>query len=357
MKCIESRSEARMQQKCLPRAVYQINHLLNKYEDIPEIAYKRESTLRKWISLKDEGVSDKVIAKTIGISRATYYIWQASYTKHGILGLIPQSKRPKNIRNAITPDNIKQKVLEVRREFPTWGKFMIAIVLKRDFKLNISESTVGRILKELMRKGIIAKSISSCRKTRPRVFTGHAQRWQYRMKLETKTMGQMIQIDHMTVTKDGVTFKHFAAYDPISKLIVCEVYSCATSFCAAKFLEKVRNQMPFKILSIQVDGGSEFMNHFENACKTHEIELYVLPPRKPQFNGCVERSNRVLREEFYAVYDIPTILFELRPLLEEFAVHYNTYRPHRALKGQTPMAFYLSSISNHSQLESNKSVA
>ena len=32
------------------------------------------------------------------------------------------------------------------------------------------------------------------------------------------------------------------------------------------------------------------------------IELDVLPPRRPQSNGCVERVNRTVREEFYSQY-------------------------------------------------------
>jgi hypothetical protein len=39
-------------------------------------------------------------------------------------------------------------------------------------------------------------------------------------------------------------------------------------------------------------GGSEFMKHFENECQKLGIELYVLPPKRPQYNGGVERANR-----------------------------------------------------------------
>lgn len=78
--------------------------------------------------------------------------------------------------------------------------------------------------------------------------------------------GEMIQIDHMTVTKNNISMKHFQAWDPKTKTIVAEVASNATSSAAAKFLRKVVQEMPFKILSIQVDGGSEFMRHFETEC-------------------------------------------------------------------------------------------
>ena len=48
----------------------------------------------------------------------------------------------------------------------------------------------------------------------------------------------------------------------------------------------------------QVDGGSESMADFEEACYELDIPLlHVLPPRRPQWNGCVERTNRSARAE------------------------------------------------------------
>ena len=46
------------------------------------------------------------------------------------------------------------------------------------------------------------------------------------------------------------------------------------------------------------------MLHFEEVCAELEIELFVLPPKRPQYNGGVERGNRTFREEFYARRDM-----------------------------------------------------
>jgi IS30 family transposase len=59
-------------------------------------------------------------------------------------------------------------------------------------------------------------------------------------------------------------------------------YSSANSKNARDFLiNKVLKQFPFKVKSIQVDGGSEFRKHFEEACKELNIEL--LPPYSPKW--------------------------------------------------------------------------
>jgi hypothetical protein len=58
--------------------------------------------------------------------------------------------------------------------------------------------------------------------------------------------------------------------------------------------------MPFGVRALQVDGGSELMAGFEEACHGRGIALFVLPPRSPELNGSVERANRTPTEEFYA---------------------------------------------------------
>ena len=83
------------------------------------------------------------------------------------------------------------------------------------------------------------------------------------------------------------------------------------------------------------------MKEFEQACQDKGIALYVLPPRKPKWNGCVERSNRTLREEFYAIYDKPYDMHHLRELLDDYVIKYNTYRPHQSLNFMTPMSYYV----------------
>ncbi len=87
------------------------------------------------------------------------------------------------------------------------------------------------------------------------------------------------------------------------------------------------------------------MDQFEDACAELGIPLIVLPPSKPTYNGGVERGNRTFREEFYhrsnlLADSIGAMRFELKKATEK----YNTYRPHRGLKGLTPMRYINDSI-------------
>lgn len=235
-------------------------------------------------------------------------------------------------------------VLKVRRENATYGKEKIATILKRDHGQTISESTVGRIITYLKEKGLITKSASALRTKRKRQFIRHAKPWSFK-DYKTMVVGERVQIDHMTVTKNGICFKYFQAWDRTSKFIDTQIYSDAKSSSAKKFLLNFVKNAPYKILSIQVDGGSEFMAEFEEACAELGIPLIVLPPRKPEYNGGVERGNRTFREEFYnrsnlLADSIGAMRLEFRKATEK----YNTYRPHRGLKGLTPIQYINNNI-------------
>ena len=99
-------------------------------------------------------------------------------------------------------------------------------------------------------------------------------------------------------------------------------------------------QAPFPIRSLQVDGGSEFRDEFEQACQEAGIPLYVLPPKKPEYNGCVERANGTSRYEFYPFYEGPLTVAAINQKLAEYQTHYNTYRPHDGIGLLTPMEYY-----------------
>jgi Fe2+ or Zn2+ uptake regulation protein len=288
-----------MQIKGLHKNIYRLYAYSRTQECLDAYRKLDEDKVRKWEKLKQAGVCDKTAQEFVGFSRASYY--RARKRLQSLAkGIVPPSKKPKTFRKPQWGEAQKQLVLKLRRENPTYGKAKLAVLLKRDHGQTISESTVGRILKNLMEKGLIQKSASALRMKRKRNFRkGHAKPWSYKDH-KTIVMGERVQIDHMTVTKNGLCVKHFQAWDRRSKFMHAKIYGHAKSSSAKKFLFDLVENTPFKIHSIQVDGGSEFMAEFEDACAGLGISLMVLPPKRPTYNGGVERGNRIFREEFYA---------------------------------------------------------
>ena len=321
----------------LHRNIYRLANYSLRAENKDKYYRRYEEPVLNWNKLKSEGVSNKLAAEFCGISRATYF-----RHRRVLLNLrenvYPPSKAPKRKRQSGFAESVQQLILSIRRGNPTYGKNKIAVILKRDHRFTISESSVGRVIKKLMQCGLIQTSLSAPRQKRHRRFKGHAKAWSYSKK--PTRPGEMIQIDHMSVTVNQCSVKHFQAWDKLSKHIYADVFSNATSRSAKTFLEAVVKNAPFKIVSIQVDGGSEFMAEFEQACSEHKIELYVLPPKRPQYNGGVERGNRIFREEFHARKDLlADSVGSIRFALKDALWKYNNFRPHFNLHGRTPMEY------------------
>lgn len=323
----------------LHKSIYKLNRCVSPEESFlsPRIENIREQ-LKTWNKLKNHSVPDLEIAQITGMSRSSFYRHKKAISIYGFKGLEIRSKRPNTLRQSTIHHEVISLILKLRQISPTYGKAKITVLLRRDHGVVLSESSVGRIITKLIAQGKIKRSISSIRIKRKRKFTSHAKRWEYGMKAENP--GQLVQIDHMSVIKHNLSMKEFSAWDPITKVMVSDVVSNASSSAAAKFLRKVVQAMPFPIRSIQVDGGSEFMKYFEEECKKLGIALFVLPPSRPQWNGGVERSNRIFREEFYARSDIQAeSLRSFRYELQKAVHKYNTYRPHYSLKGKTPYEY------------------
>lgn len=328
-----------MQQLMLHKRVYQVNKI--DETEYSQKVYERLEKIKIFDKLKKEGCSLETVVEALKTPQSTLYRWKKNYKIFGLIGLEDESKRPNNSRKHSWKLSNMQKILELRRKNPLYGKAKIAVLLKREYGIILPESTVGRIINYYIKREQIKPAFFYYKKKRirPRTFDNHAKRWKYGMKA-TKP-GELFQIDHMTVSMaPGRQVKHFQGICPITKMVVEQAYCQATSDVARQFLEHVRSSLPFGITSIQVDGGSEFKKDFEQACMDFGISLWVLPPKSPEKNGNVERANGSAKYEFYAFYCGDFTIHSLRNELKKYVKKYNTYRPHQALHYLTPAEYY-----------------
>jgi transposase InsO family protein len=300
-------------------------------------AARRDALVRRWRQAIADGLTSTQAARAVGASRASLYRWEKRPE--------PLSRRPHRVRRPQWTPALAQAVEDLRADNPMWGKKKLARLLWRE-GFAVSVSTVGRILNSLMRRGLVMPVPTLRRKPGGRRFRLIGKRHARRLPkgLKPTLPGQLVQIDTVFVNlAPGKAVKHFTAYCPVAKWTVAGVASRATAERAASFLDKVLAEMPFKVTGIQVDGGAEFMAGFEKACSDKGLGLFVLPPKRPQLNGAVERCNGAWRYEFYAVHDLPHQIDKLQPFLDAFAYRYNHHRPHDALDGKTPAEYLFGS--------------
>jgi len=261
-----------------------------------------------------------------GITRPTYYKWLHRYEQLGIEGLHDRSRRPLVSPNA-TKAEIVGKILYLRQHYH-FGPQKIAMYLKRYHEITVSPSGVWRIL----RRANLGRLPSSQR------YKRHKERWK---RYEKPQPGHSVQVDVKFIEPiKGVRKRHyqFTAIDDCTRLRVLKIYGRLNQKTAIQFVDYVLEKLPFQVLQIQTDNGSEFQSAFHWHLLDRGIRHVYIKPSTPRLNGKVERSHRIDDEEFYRMLAGVVIddaqLFNTK--LQEWEQFYNFERPHGALDGLTP---------------------
>lgn len=320
----------------LPKVFYQLAR--RRPLELSAKAHERLRWVLAWQALREQGLKSGEASERLGLSRSTLYRWLGRLQREGAWGLEERSRKPHHRRSPTWSPELAQAVLRVREQYPRWGKDKLVVLLRRE-GWRISTSLVGRILTRLKARGVLREpprsGISARKRPRPRPYALRKPQ-----DYPVKEPGDLLQVDTLDVRPlPGVVLKHFTARDVVSRWDTVAVYSRATATTATRFLDTLQARLPFPLKALQVDGGSEFMAGFEEACQQRGIQLFVLPPRSPKLNGRVERAQRTHTEEFYELYDGDLDLPSLNAALLDWERTYNTIRPHQALAYRTPKEY------------------
>jgi transposase InsO family protein len=292
----------------------------------------------------------RLTCRHFDISAQTFYRWKRRFDPYDLTTLEDGSHRPLKSRVPQTPPAVVEKLLALRRKYPRWGKDKLVILLRRE-GVQISTSTVGRVLKRLKDRGILVEPLNvrlakAARKRRRKPRYAIRKPEGYLIH----DPGDLVQVDTVQIKFRNSEIRYqFSARDAISRWDSSRAYRKASSHTAAAFLEYMEKKFPFSVRAIQIDGGSEFKKNFEEACRQRGVRLFVIPPRSPKLQCFVERSNRTHREEFYEVEDIEILLEGHNRQLEEWNKTYNHIRPHQSLRYKTPHEFYQNWLKEHKQ--------
>lgn len=295
---------------------------------------KRRLSYIDWHRAHGENVS--LTCRHFAISRPTFYRWLRRYDPRNLMSLEDRSSRPRTLRPRTWTTTEIVAVQRIREQYPAWGKEKLQRLLLRAGTV-LSASRVGRILRYLKESGKLVEPLGR--------ISGRRRRWRrpYATRkprdYQAVAPGDLVQIDTLDVRFADKVLKHFSAVDVVSRWGVPTIASSATARMARTALDALLARMPCTVRAIQIDGGSEFMAEFEEACKARGILLFELPPRSPKLNGCVERLNRTAREEFYEHCTEDFTVAAMRRAARRWEHCYNYVRPHQALAYLTPAQF------------------
>jgi transposase InsO family protein len=275
--------------------------------------------------------------RQFSISRPTGYEWLERFKRDGELGLSNRSSARLS-QDHQTPIEIKEKVIGVKLEYPTWGpKKVYAKLKERDPSIIWpSTTTIGKILTQ--------NGLTKSRKIRRRLPEKKSD-----LK-ESQGPNDIWCMDFKGwyLTTDHQRFDPFTLSDHFSRFLIrCNKLKINNTDHAWGILDIAFREygLPWILLS---DNGPPFATCAPGRLSSLSIKLIkagVIPewiePGKPQQNGRHERMHLTMEREGF----FPGImsLAEQSAKLEEFQQYYNFERPHEALGQKTPGSLYVPS--------------
>jgi len=294
----------------------------------------------------------KATKQAFGKSRSTIYLWKQKLRKAGgkLSALAPGDKAPRNKRHRIVPSFIERFIVEYRYAYPGADKTTITPALGAACRGHgikpVSESTVGRIIRDLKAKGRLPYSTKIgirggsgsllVREPKPR-----------RKKLRRKDFvphlpGDLVQMDTVAIFKTGLKRYIFTAIDVRTRFAFAYAYKANSSVNGSDFIGKFLKVAPFVTRRVQTDNGSEFAKHFDDFCRKNCLTHFFNYPRHPESNGFLERFNRTVQEQCVNLYvdylDEPD---SFNRKLMDYLIWYNTQKPHRGIGKIPPIRYYL----------------
>lgn len=207
-----------------------------------------------------------------------------------VRSLALRSRRPQRSPNAHTEEELK----------------LIKNMLRRNGRYGLAEVYV-----RCQSRGYSRSFESMCRQIRNKGYRKVERKKKSYTKYENMQgtcPGEKVQVDIKYVPQECIRFPCYGdkyyqitAIDEYSRKRVLKIVKEKSTYETKEFIKSLRKRMGFKIETIQVDNGPEFVNDddktekdsaFEKAVKKLNMELKRTRPYSPWQNGKVERSHR-----------------------------------------------------------------
>jgi putative transposase len=297
--------------------------------------------LRFVTALRKRKSTFRSLCATFGVAPKTGYKWLHQFEAAGPVGLRDRSRRPKSNSRAIS-SRVGERLLELRREQPTWGpKKLVAWLEAHERGWDLpAPSTVGELLK---RNGLVSPRKKS-RRARPGTHPLlHADKPNAVWAMDFKgwfRLGDGSRCDPLTVT------------DAFSRYLLCCKAGTAvgTTVSSGVWAELVRTFREYGVpVAMRFDNGQPWaapkgeLGITTLAVKILKVGIAIerIDPGKPYQNGRHERFHLTLKQETTCPPQHDMRAQQRR--FDAFRREYNEERPHEALRQRTPGSVYVSS--------------
>jgi len=162
------------------------------------------------------GRNAQLTCRHFGISPDTFYHWKKRFKPGCLVTLESYSSLPHSFRQFRIPLETVNLIIQLRREEMGLSKYKLFLILKRDYGVTLSPSSIGRILikKGLIKEARISKNVKRRRKINyviPRIRASKQLRYQY--------PGFLVQVDTKHLIILGRKYYQFTAIDFIQNSV------------------------------------------------------------------------------------------------------------------------------------------
>ena len=278
-------------------------------------------------------------AEAMNVSRATAYKWVRRFQEEGPGGLVDRSSAPRRCPHALPPREV-HRILAARRRTKHgphrlgWAlghpRSTVYAVLRRHglHRVGWMDRPTGRVIRryERARPGEL---VHVDVKKLGRIPPGGG--WRIRGR------GRRTAADRRR--RLGYDYLH-AAVDDHSRVAYVEVHPDERGLTTGAFLRRAREFFAahgVAVEAVMTDNHMSYTlsNDFRAALGEAGIRHLLIPTRRPQVNGKVERFNRTLLEE-WAYARLYRSNGARLAALSRWLDFYNSTRPHTALGGRPP---------------------
>lgn len=279
------------------------------------------------------------------VKERTLYLWQSRLKSNNgkLESLNEQSKRPKQVRQRQWPDEVINKIRQLRNEHPNLGKEKIFIFLDsycQANKLNCpSISTIGNLIRDMGGLRIFPVKVRHNGQIVPRKRAKVIRKPKYFIASYPGHCGSFDTIEKVI---HGCRRYILTFTDLYSRFSVAWATNSHASKAAKEFFDLTTFLFPFPLQYVLTDNGSEFKKHFDQELRKLHKQHWHTYPKTPKMNTHDERFNRSLQEE-YVDYHEPELLdpaiFNIG--LMKHLLWHNMERPHFGLNLKTPVNFII----------------
>jgi transposase InsO family protein len=232
-----------------------------------------------------------------------------------------------------TSDAVERAILRAREELRE-GPHVIG------WALGVAASTVHAVLRRHGRSRLYV------RPTGEEIVRYERERPGELVHVDCKKLGRIVAPGHRVTGdrsrraqgKAGWQYL-YVAIDDHSRLGFAAIYPDETSDSSTAFLGELvafYRSHGIAVERVLTDNGACFKRRWSEACASHEIAVRKTRAYRPQTNGKAERFIRTLLERWAYAYSYENESARLTALPSALDF-YNRFRPHRALKGLTPL--------------------